>query len=355
MLAAIVMLVLVAPPKESPFVARVDALRELRIAGRVDEVKTTGSALLDELTEAARTKPRDATILLQLGRTQLYLDDVEAAVKTLDETIALAPRDGLARMYRGSAALQLGEYVEAREFFRKATELAPNEARGWSGLGMALVEGNPSEGLAALKKAVALNPKDSASLALIGDTLCQARRFTECLGFLEKALAVRPNDPRLAELTGDAAQAAGKYPVALAQFESLAKADPSSWMVRTKLVQVSQAMGDFAARDRWRAEVIKLNPKKEFCRDLFMFGTQQVAAFEEPDSGAFNFRVFTPRIFEPERGFLLTAPGSERDGGPKEWTLDDALPGRVTTLRTFATQPTYDEVRKLVIDALHRK
>ncbi|NJM54247.1 MAG: tetratricopeptide repeat protein, partial [Blastocatellia bacterium] len=77
-------------------------------------------------------------------------------------------------------------------------ELSPNNADGNLGLGVLLIktEGDKSaKGLAALQKAVSLNPNLYEAQITLGKTLIRLNRASESIEPLQKAAKLAPNNP----------------------------------------------------------------------------------------------------------------------------------------------------------------
>lgn len=73
--------------------------------------------------------------LLEAINAALAFDDPASALRLCNERLAAAPEDPDAQRYLGQILAQHGDLEAARTAARRATELAPNDARTWSDLG----------------------------------------------------------------------------------------------------------------------------------------------------------------------------------------------------------------------------
>ena len=98
----------------------------------------------------------------QLKGTFLNLPELlEKAIECEQRALALDADLADAHTWRGAALLSLGRVDEATAALQRATELEPGQARPWSMLARAhwIGRGDLAEGIAALEKAVAINPQ----------------------------------------------------------------------------------------------------------------------------------------------------------------------------------------------------
>src|SRR2546421_75780 len=78
---------------------------------------------------------------------------------------------------------------------RRAAELQPRSARAWRELGAELmILGHDSEGMPALRKALALDPEDATIYGAMGRAFfISYARFREAADWLDRALEKNPN------------------------------------------------------------------------------------------------------------------------------------------------------------------
>ena len=129
-----------------------------------------------------------------------------------------------------------------------------------------------------------------------GNTLLQERKYAEALLEYQKILAVDPDLEGPLRNGGMAAYFAGDYKTSLAYYTKLKAAFPDDGFIRSRLVQVYQAMGDTASRDKERADLVALHlsgkdtsslaKRGEFCWDQYRLGDRLIL-------------VYVPYVFAP--------------------------------------------------------
>lgn len=125
----------------------------------------------------------------------------------------------------------------------------PDDAEGWSMLGRSyLVMGKPAEAVQALRKRLALEPKDALAMADLADALAlqQGRRFEgEPEQLLKQALLADARQPKVLELAGTLAFDRGDYKTAVARWgtaaDVLAAQDPTSRAVLNLRAGIEEA------------------------------------------------------------------------------------------------------------------
>jgi cytochrome c-type biogenesis protein CcmH len=139
------------------------------------------------------------------------------------------------------------EAMVARLAERMKTQ--PDDAEGWSMLGRSyLVMGKPAEAVEALRKRLALEPKDALAMADLADALAlqQGRRFNgEPEQLLKQALQADARQPKVLELAGTLAFDRSDFKTAVAHWSSaaevLAAQDPNSRAVLNLRAGIEEA------------------------------------------------------------------------------------------------------------------
>lgn len=129
------------------------------------------------------------------------------------------------------------------------------------------------------------------------NALLEKKKYAEALVEFRKIQAVEPNLEGVLRNGGMAAFFAGDYKTSLEFYQKLKATDLNDGFIRTRLIQVYQAMGEEKARDTERAELIALHnagkdtsslaKRKDFCRDQYSLGNRLVLVYE-------------PFVFEPK-------------------------------------------------------
>ena len=184
--------------------------------GRIGEIFELQDRIADRLraslfpdaapTHAARgeTQVVEAFEALSKGllnqRLETY-EGLERAVIFFERAIALDPRYVRAHVELGASYASKADYLAMPEFheraigqFRKAIELDPEFLRAWRDLGLALVvQGAVDDGIAVVRKALALSPDDPDPLSAMGRALFIGKGdFLGALPYYERALALNP-------------------------------------------------------------------------------------------------------------------------------------------------------------------
>ncbi|MDH3251713.1 MAG: glycosyltransferase, partial [Ignavibacteria bacterium] len=119
------------------------------------------------------------------------------AVKRLAAVDGLPSDEGDTESLRQQALglVQEGNLVDAVRLFRRITELQPESSDAFFNLGIGLqVTGDVENGIAALVRALELDPSNVATAKTLAHSLLQADRFEEGLKLLAGILSIAPDD-----------------------------------------------------------------------------------------------------------------------------------------------------------------
>jgi Flp pilus assembly protein TadD len=230
----------------------------LRQTGRREEaVRAFQSALQHD--------GQDADVLNQLANTYDELGDPLRAEETFQRAIRANPGYWVGYNNLGRFYLQHRQFDQARQQFRWATELAPDNPRAHSNLGgLYLALGDYANAQTTLQRAYALQPTaaicsnlGTASLAL-GDTSRAQRMF-------EQAVSLAPRDHRYRRNLGDAYAIAGRLADARAawtQAATMIEGDTASAAASADLYATAALyrakLRETAATRRWLVEAVRL-------------------------------------------------------------------------------------------------
>jgi TolB-like protein/Flp pilus assembly protein TadD len=129
-------------------------------------------------------------------RGPAYRDTLDKAKADAAKALALAP--ALAEGHLAAAvALETSlDFTPARHEFQRALTLAPGNARVLRDYGVfAVFMGEGDSGLAATRRAVALDPLNPNSHGMLGNSLLFLRRYKESLATFAEAHALDPDEP----------------------------------------------------------------------------------------------------------------------------------------------------------------
>ena len=134
---------------------------------------------------------------------------------------ALAPELGEGHLALAALALESLEFTGASQEYERALALAPGNARVLSDYGwFAVAMGRTEAGLAAARHSVILDPLNEGIHVNLGETLRQARRYSEAVMAFTDAKALDPNDVRVNSSLGLAYYSDGNFESARAAGES---------------------------------------------------------------------------------------------------------------------------------------
>jgi tetratricopeptide (TPR) repeat protein len=178
--------------KEDPFDVR--AIRMLaELAARIGRLKDSETLLRRALEIAPNFTPARANLAMVLGR----LGRPAEALGLLDEIFAAEP-DAVGHLNLKAATLgRLGNFDEALAFYEAVLEHAPRQPRIWLSYGHVLkTVGRAAEGIAAYRKAIALNPGLGEAWWSLAN-LKTAKFDDQDIAAMEQALGhsgIRPDD-----------------------------------------------------------------------------------------------------------------------------------------------------------------
>ncbi len=157
-----------------------------------------GAAAVQTLhTALARHWPGHPALLAQLARVQLLTDRVDEATATLGLAQGSAGNVGHVglALVRAELARRQGDGPAAIAAYTEATVRAPDDARGWQGLGSAHAEREETgPARAALRQSLALSAQAPGAQGELGTLATFVNQFTEAGLAFETALRDNPAD-----------------------------------------------------------------------------------------------------------------------------------------------------------------
>ena len=211
--------------------------RELHRAGRLREAIAT-------YHRVAEDDPSSAESWRMLAMAQHQAGDLAPARASIERSLALAESDAGSHLIAAHVAEDLDEGARAEASFRRATELRPDWAPPWSGLGTRQLEaGRPTEALESFRRAVDLTPQAARAWNNLGMAQLALERIDDAVRAFNQAVAVDSryalahfNLARVHDMRGDAA-------AAMAAARNAAQLDPAH--VESRLL-----VGDIHRRNR---------------------------------------------------------------------------------------------------------
>ena len=207
----------------------------------------------EEAQAVTRLNPMNVAAWQMLGAEALEVRRFPEAEDALKTALRLQPGDWRSQLALGNVLRNVHRDDEASVAFEKAIALAPKESVPRRALGRLKYEraSIPQELKAAesaLREVLALEPRDTETMLLLGQCLSRQKRPDEALGLWEKAAQLSPDAPkvfyelaRAYQNKGDSrrAEAARKRHAALDRFER---------EIYSLRVKISQVQDDGALR-----------------------------------------------------------------------------------------------------------
>jgi TolB-like protein/Flp pilus assembly protein TadD len=137
------------------------------------------------------------------ARGPAYGDSLDKAKADAAKALALAPELAEGHLALAVALETSLDFMPARREYLRALALAPGNARVLRNSGLfSVFMGEGDSGLAAARRAVALDPLNASSLKMLSNSLLFLRRYRESLATLADAQALDPGDPDLQKEAG---------------------------------------------------------------------------------------------------------------------------------------------------------
>lgn len=115
------------------------------------------------------------------------------ALQACEGALASAPDDPALRRQQATLKRALGDHAGALAAAKRAVDLIPSDANGWSKLALALARQRQfTEAIAAFENAVQLNPRDAVAIEGLAQTKAAAGRRDEAVADFRQLLKTRP-------------------------------------------------------------------------------------------------------------------------------------------------------------------
>ncbi|MGH8276404.1 MAG: tetratricopeptide repeat protein, partial [Steroidobacteraceae bacterium] len=198
-------------------------------------------AQAEQLLQAGGGAAASPQLQFAIAQLRLARGDLAQASAELDGALASQPRRPDLVNEAGIVLMAGREYAAALARFRRATELAPDEARYWLNSGRAqLALDEPTAARESFEGALKLKPGWTPAVAALCLIDVREKRYDAALARVGQLLARRPNDPDALVLQGDVQAAAGRLELAAAAYTDAQRRRPSA-SVAVKLYQIRRA------------------------------------------------------------------------------------------------------------------
>jgi predicted O-linked N-acetylglucosamine transferase (SPINDLY family) len=197
-----------------------DAAYKAFQAGRLGEAEQT-------LRQALKINPKDADCLHLMGVIAGFADQPQASLQLFDMALAQSPDFASAHANRGVALMALGRHDEGLAALRKAVELDPKHLHGLYGLGNALAATGDMEGAEdCYRRALAISPDYMEALNNLGQALQRQSKLDEAVEVFGRALAKEPNSPKVNYNLGVVLHVSGRIEEALPYYRKALELEP---------------------------------------------------------------------------------------------------------------------------------
>lgn len=175
-------------------------------------------------------------------------------------TPAAAQQDVAEILKQAKAKANDEKFEEAEALYKKAIELAPDNANAHNGLGLVFFwKDDYSSAESEFRKASELSPTSAAILANLGDALRQQDKYDEAIEVFQRALKIDPEDSVTMNMLGEVYDWQDKGDLAAEQFTKAYKLNPKSRSIWENYARRTRLNGDTAKAEQLLREAISKN------------------------------------------------------------------------------------------------
>ena len=156
------------------------------------------------------------------------------------------------------ALLEEDKQVDAaREVYKEATALNPDDVRIRSGLGrLSSNSGNLEEAEKQLREALRINPDDSGSQLTLALALAQQKKYTEAVPFFKILVAATPKDDKLGLQFATVLDRANLPAEAIEQYKRVLGINPKTFAAANGIARIRASHPDAALRNGQEAVIL---------------------------------------------------------------------------------------------------
>ena len=161
-------------------------------------VRGNDAAALKALQQAVALAPNHFDAQLALGRLLFGMGDDSAAIKAFSKAVALQPTNARALFFLATTFERAGDNQNALATYRKLIAIKPEGYEGHLGLGVLLLKrggADAEEGLQELHAALRINPNLYEARVAIGRALISRGRPLDAIEHLQRAAELAPDNP----------------------------------------------------------------------------------------------------------------------------------------------------------------
>ena len=363
------------PAAETP-AEKLTKIEQLIQTGQDAEAAPRLPDLLREAQALVKTDATSPANQFLLSKALYYIGgDDASALATAAKAVELAPRNADYRVWKAAILLATNAPDQAVAELREACSLAPDRVEYTASLVSALAAAKQrDEAEKVLAGLMQREPKNGRWLGMQSDLRFQAGDQEGAERWLRRAVEVDPAYYNGWFNLGQFAQGRNQPAEALTMFQKAAAIKPDELAPRAKIMQCLQSLDRLPERDKAREEVFAVYAAGKtretiFCRDLFESGSKRISVYEyfEPTGLRAVRYSFTIADKSGQKAVETVSLGSyeaitllarqKRQIGPAErmYHIDRYYPGGHATYAMFKQEPSYDEVRKIVLEMLQGK
>ena len=168
----------------------------------------------------------EAELYFLVGRRAANSGDLDAAMRSQRQALAVDPRHANANSALARLLDQRDQTGEAIELYEKALATEPDHAVALANLGRILARRKDhTEALRYLERAIEVTPLDTELYEDCATILAWQGRLSEALGYLDRAIQIRPDDSDLHYRSGRVLETLGRFGPALQALGSSLRLD----------------------------------------------------------------------------------------------------------------------------------
>ncbi|MDP2726724.1 MAG: tetratricopeptide repeat protein, partial [Dehalococcoidia bacterium] len=195
----------------------------------------------------------------ELGMVLMQQGQAERALESYRRAVELAPQQALYRFELAQAYKKLGQYSEAMEQIRQAVNLEEGFAQGFHELGLLYsLQGWHEEAVAEHQRALAVQPANPSFRYHLGTALAASGRLEEAAAEFEEAVRLDPGLASALDQLGLIHLQQRHHQEARAAFQRAVELEPKSADYRHNLALALAQMGDFSQASREMEEALTL-------------------------------------------------------------------------------------------------
>jgi tetratricopeptide (TPR) repeat protein len=186
-------------------------------------------AIFHPAVVARQAATAESDALKQQAHASVRSGQWDAAIRSYEKAIELAPNDAPLRVELGSLLTKVGRAADSIAMFQESLRIAPRNLAAEIGLAKAY-RGVPNfdEAKRVLERAIREHPKSPGPLTEMGDLEIQLQTYDAAIGHLKASLALAPANLETRNLLAAAFQAKGDQAGALTELQKVLARDPGN-------------------------------------------------------------------------------------------------------------------------------